>query len=163
VNEKLYSSSKSSRPTDVQELFIDIRKILLATDGSKSAISATKHAMGWARIFKANVRAIFVDADNGLMSTEFIDEYTESSLMDKKGYNGLLIAKGLAQKNNVSYEEMVVIGNVARSIIESAQEYAPDLIIIGNSEKSGIRRSLGSTADAVMKGTDIPVLIINSN
>lgn len=159
----LYKSAGVSKPTEAQELFINIRKILLATDGSKSAINATKHAIGWARFFKAKVRAIFVDLDGEITKQPIktLDQCLERGSSGKNGYEGLLIARQYAQKNNVFCEEIVIEGNVARSIIDDAEKFLPDLIVIGNSEKSGIRRSLGSIADAVMKGTDIPVLVVS--
>ncbi|MBE0447591.1 MAG: universal stress protein [Actinobacteria bacterium] len=165
MTENLYKSMEISKPTEAQELFINIKKILLATDGSKSAINATKHAIGWARTFKANVRAIFVDlgGETANQTPKTIEQYLESGANCKNGCNGLLVAREYAKENSVSCEEVVVAGNVARSIIDNAEKFSPDLIVIGNSEKSGIRRSLGSVADAVMKGTDIPVLVVSDS
>ncbi|HZD59795.1 MAG TPA: universal stress protein [Anaerolineae bacterium] len=159
----LYQSAGAFKLNEAQELFIDFKKILLATDGSKSAINATKHAIGWAKVFKAKVRAIFVDinCESANQTPKTIDQYLDSGNINKNGYNGLLVARQYAQNNDVPCEELVITGNVARSIIDNAEKFLPELIVIGNSEKSGIRRSLGSIADAVMKGTDIPVLVVS--
>ena len=149
-------------PADAQEIFIDLKKILLATDGTKSAINATKYAISLAKIFNAKVRAIFVDetGETFKQPDKGTDVYLKGSAIGRPTYKGLVIARLYAKKNGVTCEEVITTGNVPRNIIESAQEFLPDLIIIGNSEKSGIRRSLGSVADAVMKGTDIPVLVV---
>lgn len=153
--------AEAFKAADAQELYIDIKKILLATDGSKSAINATKYAIDLARLFRAKVRAVFVDnnwtydeADTSIGVSTNDDERTDP------GYKGLAIARDYAEANDVRCEEKISRGNIPRRIIESANEFLPDLIIIGNSEKSGIRRTLGSVVDAVIKGTDIPVLVV---
>lgn len=165
MDENLYTSSLSSKPNEAQELFIDVKKILLATDGSKAAINATKHAVGWAKFFEAKVRAIFVNSSNdtGDYEPKSLEDHLRNGSNGSRGLEGLRVAKQYAESNNVACEELVLTGNVARGIIEDAEQFLPDLIIIGNSEKSGIRRSLGSIVDAVMKGTDIPVLVVNNS
>jgi len=142
------------KSSDAQELYIDLKKILLATDGSKSALSATKYAIGLARLFKAKVATVFVDGSERLANGN------GNGHNGSKAHRGLVVARLYALKNGVQYEERVSKGNAARKIIECAHEFTPDLIIIGNSEKSGIRRTLGSVADAVMKATDVPVLVV---
>ncbi|MEW5705964.1 MAG: universal stress protein [Actinomycetota bacterium] len=160
----IFNPARTGKPFEVQELFIDIKKILLATDGSKSAINATKYAVALAKVFNAKVRAVFVDNTSESQSQPKITEDTVKEGISNtfNGRIGLSVAKEYSLKNNVEYDEKVVTGHISKKIIESSREFSPDLIIIGNSEKSGIRRSLGSVADAVMKGTDIPVLVIAS-
>lgn len=163
--EKLYNPAEGFKSDDAQELFIDIKKILLATDGSKSAISATKYAVSMARLFKAKLRAVFVEggADTQGEITRTVDDSLKGRGDGKPGYHGLIVAGMYALKNGIACEEVVEKGNVARRIIESAHEFMPDIIVIGNSEKSGIRRTLGSVVDAVVKGTDVPVLVIRDS
>ncbi len=160
--QRTLNPAEGFRPTDAQELYIDLRKILLATDGSRSALIATKYAIGLAKIFKAQIRAVFVCGNNAVPNqpVDKISECLKASASDEPGYHGLIVAGAYAQENNVTCEEIVLRGNTAKKIIESGREFMPDLIIIGNSKKSGIRRTLGSVADAVIKGTDIPVLVI---
>lgn len=141
---------------DAQELYIDLKKILLATDGSKSALSATKYAIGLAKIFRAKVATVFIDGSDRSANGN------GNGHNGSRAHRGLVVARLYALKNGVPYEEKVSKGNVARKIIECAHEFMPDLIIIGNSEKSGIRRTIGSVADSVMKATDIPVLVVRS-
>ncbi len=165
MKEKLYNPAEGFKSDDAQELFIDIKRILLATDGSRSAISATKYAVSMARLFKAKMRAVFVEggaeAQGEIAKT--VDESLKGNGNGRPGYHGLIVAGMYAIKNGISCEEIVEKGNVARRIIESAHEFKPDIIVIGNSEKSGIRRTLGSVVDAVIKGTDVPVLVIRDN
>lgn len=153
--------AEAFKATDAQELYIDIKNILLATDGSKSAINATKYAIDLAKLFKAKVRAVFVD--NNWAYNEIdgsIEVLAREEELGNPGYKGLAIARDYAEANDVSCEEKISRGNIPRRIIENANEFLPDLIIIGNSEKSGLRRTLGSVVDAVIKGTDIPVLVV---
>ena len=161
----LYKSTASSKAADVQELFIDIKRILLATDGSTSAKGATKYAIQWAKRFGATVKAVFVDSDNDVtyLHRKSLQEYIDSSDSGIDGYDGLIFASKYAQENSVNVESVVILGNAARQIAEYAKVYSPDLIVLGNSERSGIRRSLGSVVDEVMKATEVPVLVVSDN
>jgi nucleotide-binding universal stress UspA family protein len=163
--DNLYKSTATSKASDVQELFIDIRKILLATDGSQSSIKATEQAIAWASFFEADVRAIYVENDFEMLESPYIE--TEKHLKGKPGTGKcsevLEAVKTYAEQNDVSIETRVLRGQIARTIADYAEVYGPDLIIIGNSEKSGLKRSLGSVVDAVMKSTDVPVLVISDN
>lgn len=163
--DNLYESTATSKASDVQELFIDVRKILLATDGSQASIMATEQAIAWASFFEADVRAIYVESDYEMLESPYME--TEKHLKGKPGVGRraevLEAVKNFAEQNSVNIETRVLRGQVARTIADYAEVYGPDLIIIGNSEKSGIKRSLGSVVDAVMKSTDVPVLVISDN
>lgn len=162
MTQKALNPADVFKPADAQELYIDLKKILLATDGSRTALSATKYAIGLAKIFKAEVRAVYVCQNGESQSRpDSISDCLEASANGDPGYHGLIIAGVYALENNVTCEEVVLRGNIPKNIIENAREYSPDLIIIGNSSKSGLRRSLGSVADAVMKATDVPVLVVS--
>lgn len=154
--------SERFRPADAREVFIDVNKILLAIDGSKSSVNATKYAMGLAQMFGAKIRAVFVDPSLEMLddSAQSIDQYLQDSVMSTPGFQGLVIARVYAIKNGISFEEMIARGNVVGKLIETSQEFLPDLIVMGNSEKAGIRRAFGSVVNAVVKGTDIPILVV---
>lgn len=164
LKEKLQNPAEGFKPTDAQELYIDLKKILLATDGSKSAISATMHAVNLAKLFKATIRAVFVDSYGEPSDKPIrLEDANGDSNTVNSGYHGLVIAQSYARENGVSSEEIIFKGNIVRKILTAAHEYKPDLIILGNSEKLGLKRTLGSVVNAVMNGTDVPVLVVREN
>lgn len=132
------------------DIDIRIKKILLATDGSVPAIEATQYAVALAKIMGARIKAIFVDSSE------------EKEIRPSAA--GLAVAQLYAEENGVVCETNIVNGQVAKTIIETAQDYGADLIIVGNTGRTGIRRlSMGSVAEAVVKTSQIPVLVLKGN
>ncbi|MCL6472157.1 MAG: universal stress protein [Firmicutes bacterium] len=129
---------------------IKIRKILLATDGSIPAIEATQYAVALAKIMGARIKAIFVDSSG------------EKEIRPSAA--GLAVAQLYAEENGIICETNIVNGQVAKTIIETAHDYGADLIIVGNTGRTGIRRlSMGSVAEAVVKNSQIPVLVLKGS
>lgn len=137
--------SEGFGPSDAHELYIDLQKILLAANGSKESLIATKYAVALAKMFKAKLRVLFIQ-----------DELADTAETDR----GLAMAKAYAQRNGVAFEGTIERGNAVKKVVESAHEFFPDVIILGNSAKSGVRRAIGNAVSAVMKGTDVPVLVV---
>jgi nucleotide-binding universal stress UspA family protein len=62
-----------------------------------------------------------------------------------------------------SYEILVVTGDPAASIIESAAEQAADLIVMATHGRTGIRHFfLGSVAERVVRESSIPVMTVRA-
>ena len=57
---------------EIDEVCLDIDRILLATDGSEPAIMATQYAVTLAKTFNSSVKAIFVD--DGMEALELPEE-----------------------------------------------------------------------------------------
>ena len=58
-------------------------------------------------------------------------------------------------------EEEVVMGEPAQSLVQAAQEWGADLIVVGTHPQSGISRFFtGSVAESVLRQSGIPVLIV---
>jgi len=59
-------------------------------------------------------------------------------------------------------EPMVVVGKAAEMILDHAQEWEPDLIVMGTHGRTGIAHFLnGSVAESVVRGARLPVLIVH--
>ncbi len=59
--------------------------------------------------------------------------------------------------------EYLVEGNPSREIIKAATEWKADLLVLGTHGRSGISRAfLGSTAEAVLRHSQIPVLAVRA-
>ena len=69
------------------------------------------------------------------------------------------IAASLAQ-SDVAEQTIVTVGQPASAIIEQAQSYAADLIVISTHARGGIPRAvLGSVTSAVLAHTTVPMVI----
>lgn len=146
---------------EIQEVCLDFDVILLATDGSEPAVLATQYAITLAKTFQAKVRAIYVD--DGLDSLELPEEIEADDVWDgaHPSVKGLGIAKVMAERNGVDIEVAIIRGGVAKRIIKTAQELDADLIVLGETGRTGLKRlGMGSIAETVVKGAETPVFVV---
>lgn len=146
---------------DIQEVCHEIDKILLPTDGSEPAVAATEYAVILAKTFGAKVKAIYVDT--GLESLEYPEEVMDDDVYEgiHPSVKGLVIAKTMCERNGVECEVELIKGGVAKRIVATAQEWRADMIVVGDTGRTGLKRiALGSVAETVVKGSPIPVVVV---
>ncbi len=149
---------------DIQEVCVEVEKILVPTDGSEPSVVATEHAVIMAKTFGAKLKAIFVDT--GLEKLELPEEVMDDDLYQgvHPSIKGLVLAKTMAERNGVDCEAEVVLGGVAKRIVGTAQEWGADMIVMGDTGRTGLKRiALGSVAEAVVKASPIPVLVVKAD
>lgn len=147
--------------SEVGEICHDINKILVPTDGSAPSIAATEYAVIMAKTFGATLKAIYVDT--GMDALEYPEEVMNDDVYEgvHASIKGLVIAKTMCERNGVPCEVEVVRGGVAKRIVVTAQEWGADIIVCGDTGRTGIKRiALGSVAETVVKGSPIPVLVV---
>jgi nucleotide-binding universal stress UspA family protein len=146
---------------EITSLTLPIKKILLATDGSVAAIEATKFAVGLAKKFGAEILAVYVTGNE--------DDFTLPAELNKQQFfggvhpseAGLAVAKAFGQKNSVVVNTTILRGSVPRNILKAAQAEGVDIIVMGESGRSGLSRiTLGSVAESVIRLSPYPVLVI---
>ncbi|SJZ32261.1 universal stress protein [Selenihalanaerobacter shriftii] len=145
---------------DITEVSLDIDNILLATDGSKYSVKATKTAIALAKLVNAKVTATFVDTgkEDAWLPEENLQEEVQLGVHPSEA--GLEIAKKFGKKNGVEVSTTVLKGGVTKEIVYYARNHDIDLIIIGESGRTGLARiALGSVAESVTKASDVPVLV----
>jgi nucleotide-binding universal stress UspA family protein len=154
-------AAEDVRLSEVGEICHDVNKILVPTDGSAPSIAATEYAVIMAKTFGATLKAIFVDT--GMESLEYPEETAAEEVYEglHPSIKGLVIAKTMCDRNGVTCEVEVVKGGVAKRIVATAQEWGADIIVCGDTGRTGIKRiALGSVAETVVKGSPIPVLVV---
>lgn len=146
--------------SDIDEVCLDFDRILLATDGSEPAILATQYAVTLAKTFGAEIKAVYVD--DGMDQLELPEE--RDSDQDWEGSHpsvkGLGIAKVMGARNGVSVDVELIRGGVAKRIIKTAEEYKADIIVLGETGRTGLKRlGMGSIAETVLRGAPMSVLV----
>jgi nucleotide-binding universal stress UspA family protein len=154
-------AAEDVRVGEISDVCLDFDRILIATDGSEPAVMATQYGITLAKTFQAKVKAIYVD--DGMEAIQLPEENISDD--DWEGYHpsikGLGIAKIMAERNDVPVEVEVVRGGVAKRIIKVAEEWDADLIVLGETGRTGLKRlGMGSIAETVLKGSETPVLVI---
>jgi nucleotide-binding universal stress UspA family protein len=144
--------------------------ILVPLDGSALSEVALIHAQPLAQklgatlllLRVANVSATIMAAtgpDTGLVAPDLIDEVIDDQEEDGRAYLERLSQQLKGAGCDVSWQ--LVEGSPAQAIIETARKNNCDLIAMATHGRSGLERAvLGSVADAVVRDSHLPVLLI---
>jgi len=146
---------------DIQPVLFQLKKILVATDGSAPAVKATKYAIGLAKAFGAEVLAVFVNAGQN-QGRQY--SYPQGKALFggvHPSEAGLAVAKALGNKNGVQVYTTILTGSVAKQIQNVAEAEQVDLLILGESGRTAASRiALGSIAETLIRISTKPVLIV---
>lgn len=157
-------SAETVKLGDIDQVCVEIGRILLPTDGSEPSVAATEYAVALAKTFGATVRAIYVDT--GLDALEYPEEVMTEDVYEgvHASIKGLALAQALCERNEVPCEVDIVQGGVAKRIVAVAEDWKADMIVLGDTGRTGLKRiALGSVAETVVKGSPIPVLVVKAD
>lgn len=140
----------------------EIKKILVATDGSETANKAITESRQWAECMNSKVTILnVVDKieSQGVMSREFWDDIEEK--LKKEGRKLLDESLKIFEGSPVQVDAVCRIGKAANEIMAEADKGDYDLIIMGNKGKGAISRTvLGSVSNKVLNHSDRRILIV---
>ena len=141
-------------------------KIIVAVDLSDLASAAVESAAKMATAFKSKVRILHVEVP---VPTYIGNEIVQPVLPIDDEEENNRISKDLAsmaeylQKKGIEAEFELVKGPVVESIIEKAESYNADLIILGAHNHGFLYRAfIGSVCTGVVKHSPCAVMIIPS-
>lgn len=146
-----------------------ISKILVPTDGSKTAQKAAGYAIGLAKKLNASVIILSVIDKRSLTSqtvpatatsvhiTEPVEDYLREAA---EVYIGKI--KKLCDKNGVQSKSLIITGHPVEEIVKEAERLRASLIVMGSSGKSALEAMvLGSvTYGVIHKDTKLPLLLV---
>lgn len=131
--------------------------ILLPFDGSEGAKSALTHAGEIADWAEANIALLYV-ADTTQHSVTVV-EGEVIDVLEREGEEIVAEGADLVDRLGVSYDTDVVQGNPAPTIVEYAERYGYDLVVMPTHGREGISRYLlGSVSEKVVRLSPTPVL-----
>ena len=147
-----------------------ISKILVATDGSETALKASRYAVTLAKQLGASITILGVIDNRSLPSyytvppeataihiTEPVEDFLKEAA--KRDVERV---KKLCEKKGVSCRTVISSGHPAEEIINEAEGFRCNLIILGSHGKGALASVfLGSvTYGVIHKETHIPVLVV---
>jgi nucleotide-binding universal stress UspA family protein len=146
-----------------------ISKILVPTDGSKTARRAARYGVDLAKQLNASVMVLSVidqrsfigqtipAAETARHVIEPIEDYLREAA---EGYAGEI--RKLCEKNGVQSKTVITTGHPVEEIVKEAEKSKADLIVMGSHGKSALAAAvLGSVAYGVIhQDTLIPVLVV---
>ena len=138
-----------------------LRTILVAVDGSEPSERAVRLASRLARELGACLLIAHV-ANTGLESAPgaALADIVERSALVERGKEILKHARALVP-SDVPAEEVLLCGEPAKQLTQTARLHGADLIVIGTHARGRFARLLlGSTAEAVLRSAPCPVLTV---
>ena len=142
-------------------------KIVVAVDGSSTADLALGEAIRVAAPGGATVLALYVvDTGTPMFDAGYYDPSQLQKAFEESGQRALQAASQRLAAAGVAHEtrlvtEAPVPGDMGASINEAARQWGADLLVISTHGRRGVRRLvLGSVAEAVMRQSTMPVLLV---
>ena len=138
---------------------VEIKKILLAYDGSEAAAKAYCHALDLAGKYAADLQVLAVASP-----PEFGDDVEIETVLDnaREHYEQQFVAlKAQAAAQGVQPRFEVAVGHPAEQIIDHAEQDGVDLIVMGHRGKTFLQRwLLGSVTKRVISYAHCTVLVV---
>lgn len=141
------------------------KRILVPVDGSSTSMAAVGKAIGMAKTFGAGVTLVCVIDPYPFsgVGTDFAfgqAEYLSAAMA--QAHRSIHDAETAFKGAGLDTETVIVESRVAHEgILETAQQQGADLIIMGSHGLRGLQRFLlGSVAQKVLSGADVPVMVV---
>lgn len=141
---------------------MEIKKILIATDGSEYTKEAVTTGLELAKILGAEVTALYV-IDQTSFTSFPIDSSIVSvySLLENEGKRAVEDVRKEGESMGVKVNTVVAEGSPTRKIVEMAADM--DLVVMGTLGRSAISKLfMGSVAERVTRYAPCPVLVVRS-
>lgn len=133
--------------------------ILLPFDGSDGANEVLQHASDITHWADATLHLLYV-ADTTRESVATVDGQVIDTLV-REGEDILDEAVATLNTRSIAYDTNVVQGNPAPTIVEYAERYGHELIVMPTHGREGISRYLtGSVTEKVVRLSSVPVLTV---
>jgi nucleotide-binding universal stress UspA family protein len=131
--------------------------ILIPYDGSEGAAEILHHASEIAHWADATVQVLYV-ADTTRDSVTVVEGQTVD-VLEREGEDVVEEAGKTLETLGTPYETDVVQGNPAPTIVDYAERYDQDLIVMPTHGREGVSRYLiGSVSEKVVRLSSVPVL-----
>lgn len=150
------------------------KKVVMAIHGSVSSMHAAMYAIMFAHSYKLQLKFVYVVdtatikylANNQMLIKSEEYEFTQDLHREGEGY--LQYAKDLAASKGLEVETELREGTVFKEILNCANEYNADLLIIGGKEKDPKNRFakvnvLSAQENEILSNSKCPVMIVQKN
>ncbi len=143
------------------------KRILVPVDGSSASTAGLEQAVEFARDQKAKLRIIHIVDETVLAEyPEMIGDTAQLiETMISDGKKTLDKALTLARRHRIKADSVLhekLLGSLADLILGEAKKWRADIIVMGTRVQTGVKHFfLGSDAEAIVRATRLPVLLIH--
>ena len=140
-------------------------KILLPVDGSELSLEAVRFAV---RMLKEGLQgsAVLANVQEPATLYELIvahDPEVIDRVSGEAGLHTLASTQALLDAAGISYECEVAKGDPAHTIVDIAERFACDMIVMGARGTSALRSAMmGSVSNEVLHASGVPVVIVKA-
>ncbi|HFC8501584.1 TPA: universal stress protein [Neisseria oralis] len=147
------------------------KHLVVAVDGSETALNALKHAADLASSVQARLSLVHVanPAEYMALAPEFLQHESYEAAAVAQGNEVLDFAEKTAAGYGVTdVVKHLLVANkgareMAQDLVDYADENGADLLVLGTHGRTGLMHLLmGSFAETVMRQSHLPLLIIRS-
>ena len=136
-------------------------KILVAVDGSKASLKAVQLLIDHSDWYREPPQVELLAVHLPVPRVSHTNKAQLERYYQEEGESMLGAARKKLDGAGIRYQTRVLIGPVAETVVQYAQEKRCDLIYIGTRGMSALGKALvGSTASKVLQISDIPVLLV---
>ena len=138
-------------------------KILLPVDGSELSLDAVRFAI---RMVRGGLRAdaVLANVQEPANLYELLvahDPEVINKVSDEAGRHTLQSAVALLDAAGIQFECEVAKGDPAHTIIDIAERFACDMVVMGARGNSALRSAMmGSVSNEVLHASPVPVVIV---
>lgn len=140
-------------------------KILLAVDGSESAVRATCDLAEASPLYKQAPEVELVTVQPQVLSVGLAGAFVSQDMIDRyflqEGKKALAPSKQVLDTAGIRYTPHVLVGEIAQTIVKHAQKSGCDMIYMGTRGMSAIFSALlGSITIKVLHLARVPVVLV---
>lgn len=140
-----------------------INRVLLAVSDTPDSLAAARLAIELAATFKAQLRIIHVSPDHLLDAAVQTASGTPSADVRRAQAAAAILTRVAEQARaaGVDAETVLLGGDAGPAVLDAAQQWGADLVILGKSARSARGESyVGTQTRHVLEFADQPVLVV---
>jgi nucleotide-binding universal stress UspA family protein len=140
-----------------------MRRILVAIDGSDSALKATRMAADIAQRFGSRLTLVYV-VPRLLLPPDVYGLTVADVEREQRAHGETLVSEAIAKlgEPGVNVDTQILTGPPAESIAEAAQAADVDLVVVGSRGRGAAARVLlGSTSTRLVHISPKPILVVH--
>jgi nucleotide-binding universal stress UspA family protein len=143
------------------------KRILCAVDFSRESLEAFRVAVETARLYSGSLFIFHVIEAQPVLAEWLpingMGEVTTQIVEKANAAMDALVASAQSSLDGLSFTTEVTSGRAFVEIVNRAQEWKADLIVLGSQGAASLEKIvMGSTAERVMKGAACSVLVVRS-
>lgn len=142
---------------------INVKKIMIATDGSICSRLAANKGIAVARLSGGTVYAVHVVPTN-YSSSIGVDFYWGNlhEALKKDGEHAVTKIKEMGERVRVNVETILLEGHPVDKLIQYAEEEGMDIVVIGTLGRTDLEcLPLGSVSENLIRHSRVPVLVVS--